>query len=62
MIAVADASPLCYLVLIGEIDLLPGFFVQVAGWCVRNDLRQVTIGGHTRGARLGFDLGSVLIG
>ena len=30
MIAVADASPLCYLVLIGEIDLLPKLFVQVA--------------------------------
>jgi predicted nucleic acid-binding protein len=30
MIAVADASPLCYLVLIGEIDLLPKLFLQVA--------------------------------
>lgn len=30
MIAVADASPLCYLVVIGEIDLLPTLFVQVA--------------------------------
>jgi predicted nucleic acid-binding protein len=30
MIAVADASPLCYLVLIGEIHLLPKLFVQVA--------------------------------
>jgi|SRR5580658_1191205 predicted nucleic acid-binding protein len=30
MTAVADASPLCYLVLIGEIDLLPKLFVQVA--------------------------------
>ncbi len=30
MIAVADASPLCYLVLIGEIDLLPKLFVHVA--------------------------------
>jgi predicted nucleic acid-binding protein len=30
MIAVADASPLCYLVLIGEIELLPKLFVQVA--------------------------------
>ena len=30
MIAVADASPLCYLVVIGEIDLLPKLFVQVA--------------------------------
>jgi len=30
MIAVADASPLCYLVLIGEIDLLPKIFLQVA--------------------------------
>ena len=29
MIAVADASPLCYLVLIGEIDLLPQCFSQV---------------------------------
>ncbi len=29
MIAVADASPLCYLVLIGEIDLLPQCFRQV---------------------------------
>ena len=29
MIAVADASPLCYLVLIGEIDLLPKLFLQV---------------------------------
>jgi predicted nucleic acid-binding protein len=29
MIAVADASPLCYLVLIGEIDLLPQSFSQV---------------------------------
>ena len=29
MIAVADASPLCYLVLIGEIDLLPQLFSQV---------------------------------
>ncbi len=30
MIAVADASPLCYLVLIGEIDLLPALFLRVA--------------------------------
>jgi predicted nucleic acid-binding protein len=30
MIAVADASPLCYLVLIGEIDLLPALFFRVA--------------------------------
>lgn len=30
MIAVADASPLCYLVLIGEIDLLPKLFLRVA--------------------------------
>lgn len=30
MIAVADASPLCYLVLIGEIDLLPKLFRRVA--------------------------------
>jgi len=30
MIAVADASPLCYLVLIGEIDLLSKLFRQVA--------------------------------
>jgi predicted nucleic acid-binding protein len=29
MIAVADTSPLCYLVLIGEIDLLPRLFSQV---------------------------------
>lgn len=29
MIAVADASPLCYLVLIGEIELLPGIFSRV---------------------------------
>jgi predicted nucleic acid-binding protein len=29
MIAVADASPLCYLVLIGEIDLLPQCFGRV---------------------------------
>ena len=29
MIAVADASPLCYLVLIGEIDLLRQLFSQV---------------------------------
>ncbi len=29
MIAVADASPLCYLVLIDEIDLLPQLFSQV---------------------------------
>jgi len=29
MIAVSDASPLCYLVLIGEIDLLPRVFSQV---------------------------------
>jgi predicted nucleic acid-binding protein len=29
MIAVADASPLCYLVLIGEIGLLPKLFIQV---------------------------------
>ena len=29
MIAVADATPLCYLVLIGEIDLLPKLFSQV---------------------------------
>lgn len=29
MIAVADASPLCYLVLIGEIDLLPKIFTRV---------------------------------
>jgi len=26
MIAVADTSPICYLVLIGEIDLLPKLF------------------------------------
>jgi predicted nucleic acid-binding protein len=30
MIAVADASPLCYLVLIGEIDLLSKLFLHVA--------------------------------
>ena len=29
MIAVADTSPLCYLILIGEIDLLPRLFNQV---------------------------------
>jgi predicted nucleic acid-binding protein len=29
MIAVADTSPLCYLILIGEIDLLPKLFGQV---------------------------------
>jgi len=29
MIAVADTSPLCYLILIGEIDLLPKLFSQV---------------------------------
>ena len=29
MIAVADTSPICYLVLIGEIDLLPKVFSQV---------------------------------
>ena len=31
MIAVADASPLCYLVLIGEIDLLPKLFRSSGG-------------------------------
>lgn len=30
MIAVADASPLCYLVLIGQIELLPKLFLHVA--------------------------------
>jgi predicted nucleic acid-binding protein len=30
MIAVADASPLCYQVFIGEIDLLPNLFLHVA--------------------------------
>ena len=30
MIAIADASPLCYLVLIGEVDLLPKLFPHVA--------------------------------
>jgi predicted nucleic acid-binding protein len=29
MIAVADTSPICYLVLIGEIDVLPKLFSQV---------------------------------
>jgi predicted nucleic acid-binding protein len=29
MIAVADTSPLCYLILIGEVDLLPKLFHQV---------------------------------
>lgn len=29
MIAVADTSPICYLILIGEIDLLPKIFSQV---------------------------------
>lgn len=29
MIAVADTSPICYLVLIGEVDLLPALFAQV---------------------------------
>ena len=29
MIAVRDASPLCYLLLIGEIDLLPQLFSRV---------------------------------
>jgi predicted nucleic acid-binding protein len=29
MIAVADTSPLCYLILIGEIDLLPKLFDRV---------------------------------
>jgi len=30
MNAVADASPLCYLVLIGETDLLPKLFLKMA--------------------------------
>jgi predicted nucleic acid-binding protein len=29
MIAVADTTPICYLILIGEIDLLPKLFDQV---------------------------------
>lgn len=29
MIAVADTSPICYLVLIGEIELLPALFTEV---------------------------------
>lgn len=29
MIAVTDTSPLCYLVLIGEVDLLPALYAQV---------------------------------
>jgi predicted nucleic acid-binding protein len=29
VIAAADTSPLCYLVLIGEIDLLPALFAEV---------------------------------
>jgi predicted nucleic acid-binding protein len=29
MIAVVDTSPICYLILIGEIDLLPKLFNQV---------------------------------
>jgi predicted nucleic acid-binding protein len=29
MIAVANASPICYLVLIGEIELLPKLFREV---------------------------------
>ena len=29
MIAVADTSPICYLIPIGEIDLLPKLFSQV---------------------------------
>lgn len=29
MIAVSDTSPICYLVLIGEIELLPALFTQV---------------------------------
>ena len=29
MIAVADTPPICYLILIGEIDLLPKLFSQV---------------------------------
>ncbi len=29
MIAVADASPICYLILIGEIELLPALLTQV---------------------------------
>ena len=29
MIAVADTSPLCYLILIGEIELIPRLFAQV---------------------------------
>jgi hypothetical protein len=29
VIAVANASPMCYLILIGEIDLLPKLFSQV---------------------------------
>lgn len=29
MIAVADTSPICYLVLIGEVDLLPALFSEV---------------------------------
>ena len=29
MIAVADASPICYLVLVGEIELLPKLFLKV---------------------------------
>jgi hypothetical protein len=29
MIGVADTSPLCYLILIGEIDVLPKLYSQV---------------------------------
>jgi predicted nucleic acid-binding protein len=34
MIAVADTSPICYLILIGEIDLLPKIFGEVRHLCL----------------------------
>ena len=42
MIAVSDTSPICYLILIGEIDILPRLFDQVlVPQAVLTELRHV---------------------
>jgi predicted nucleic acid-binding protein len=39
MIVVADASPVCYLILIGEIEVLPKLFTQI--WLTREVLDEL---------------------
>ena len=49
MIAVADTSPICYLILIGEIDLLPKLYTEVL-------VPPAVVEELANGRALGFDL------